>query len=171
MLELETREDIQPVCPHCLTELRMLWMQLVKGILGKRYIYILLPALPQSPRGIAPQGLLDAMTEGIRADVRVRQNRGSVDLLIRTVSCAASGLFAYDHGRAFQKGMLSSAASCLGGRGHGWIALSGSTISRCWRLRSLRSVCLRALSAIICSMERTLSRRVFLHRLRYNSSM
>jgi uncharacterized protein with PIN domain len=39
MMELETREDVQPICPHCSTELRILSMQRVRGILGKRYIY------------------------------------------------------------------------------------------------------------------------------------
>jgi len=39
MLNLENRDDIQPLCPHCCEELRTLWMQLVRGILGKRYVY------------------------------------------------------------------------------------------------------------------------------------
>lgn len=39
MAYLETREDIQPICPHCSTELRTLWTQLLRGVLGKRYVY------------------------------------------------------------------------------------------------------------------------------------
>lgn len=39
MINLEPREDVQPICPHCSTELRTLWMHILRGILGKRYIY------------------------------------------------------------------------------------------------------------------------------------
>ncbi len=39
MAYLETREDVQPICPHCSTALTTLWMQLLQGILGKRYVY------------------------------------------------------------------------------------------------------------------------------------
>ena len=38
MMQLEV-EDGQPICPHCSTELRILWMQMISGILGKRYMY------------------------------------------------------------------------------------------------------------------------------------
>ncbi|UCC98906.1 MAG: hypothetical protein JSW66_03270 [Phycisphaerales bacterium] len=39
MLQLEAREDVQPICPHCSAELRTLWMQLLRGIFGKRHVY------------------------------------------------------------------------------------------------------------------------------------
>ena len=39
MINLEMRDDIQPICPHCAKELRTLWMHILRGILGKRYIY------------------------------------------------------------------------------------------------------------------------------------
>jgi len=39
MINLESREDIQPICPHCSKELNTVWMCLLRGILGKRYIY------------------------------------------------------------------------------------------------------------------------------------
>lgn len=40
MVHLEMKEDVQPICPHCSTELRTLWMQILRGIMGKRYIYL-----------------------------------------------------------------------------------------------------------------------------------
>jgi hypothetical protein len=39
MIELEQRADMRPVCPHCLTELRAVCYQQLKGLLGRRYIY------------------------------------------------------------------------------------------------------------------------------------
>ncbi|NIP25128.1 MAG: hypothetical protein GWN67_17560 [Phycisphaerae bacterium] len=39
MTHLETKEKLQPICPHCSTELGTIWMQLLRGILGKRYVY------------------------------------------------------------------------------------------------------------------------------------
>lgn len=39
MVQLESKEDVQPICPHCSTEQRTIWMQLIEGILGKRYVY------------------------------------------------------------------------------------------------------------------------------------
>ena len=39
MVNLEEREDVQPICPHCSTRLVTLWMQTIRGVLGKRYIY------------------------------------------------------------------------------------------------------------------------------------
>ncbi|MHC4680223.1 MAG: hypothetical protein ACYTEK_16165 [Planctomycetota bacterium] len=39
MVQLETNEGTQPICPHCSTELRTLWMQLLRGMFGKRYVY------------------------------------------------------------------------------------------------------------------------------------
>lgn len=39
MTHLENKEDLQPICPHCSTELITIWMQLLRGTLGKRYVY------------------------------------------------------------------------------------------------------------------------------------
>jgi hypothetical protein len=39
MMELEAKNDVHPICPHCSTELRILWMQMISGLLGKRYVY------------------------------------------------------------------------------------------------------------------------------------
>jgi len=39
MIELTEKNDINPVCPHCKTEIRNLWYQELEGVFGKRYIY------------------------------------------------------------------------------------------------------------------------------------
>lgn len=39
MIELERRDDIRPLRPHCLSEVRTLWFQRLKGAVGKRYVY------------------------------------------------------------------------------------------------------------------------------------
>jgi len=39
MIELEERDDIAPICPHCNTEIRKVLIQLLRSILGKRFIY------------------------------------------------------------------------------------------------------------------------------------
>jgi hypothetical protein len=39
MIELQQRDDIRPLCPHCSAELRTVWFQQLKGLLGRRYIY------------------------------------------------------------------------------------------------------------------------------------
>jgi hypothetical protein len=39
MLTLESKEDVQPVCPHCQEELRTIWMRELRGVLGRRYVY------------------------------------------------------------------------------------------------------------------------------------
>jgi uncharacterized protein with PIN domain len=39
MMPLERKEDVQPVCPHCETELSKVWMRELESVLGKRYIY------------------------------------------------------------------------------------------------------------------------------------
>jgi uncharacterized protein with PIN domain len=39
MMQLESKEDVRPVCPHCEKELQTIWMQEVRGVLGKRYVY------------------------------------------------------------------------------------------------------------------------------------
>ena len=39
MLELQEKYDSGPICPHCKTELSVIWFQELRGILGKRYLY------------------------------------------------------------------------------------------------------------------------------------
>ena len=39
MVELEIKNDVEPICPHCSTELRTVWMRELTSFLGKRYIY------------------------------------------------------------------------------------------------------------------------------------
>jgi hypothetical protein len=39
MMQLESKKDVQPICPHCSTDLRALSMRMISGILGKRYVY------------------------------------------------------------------------------------------------------------------------------------
>ena len=39
MLEIEERDEVQPLCPHCERALRTVWFRRLKGIAGKRYIY------------------------------------------------------------------------------------------------------------------------------------
>ncbi len=39
MIEVMKRDEVQPLCPHCATALRMVWFQQLSGHLGKRYVY------------------------------------------------------------------------------------------------------------------------------------
>ena len=39
MVEIERKEDTTPICPHCKTELKKIWFQELRGVLGRRYIY------------------------------------------------------------------------------------------------------------------------------------
>jgi len=39
MLELEKKDDVSPVCPHCTHPLNQVWFRELKGFLGKRYVY------------------------------------------------------------------------------------------------------------------------------------
>jgi len=39
VIELEQKPEVTPVCPHCEAKLRTIWMQEVRGILGRRYVY------------------------------------------------------------------------------------------------------------------------------------
>ena len=39
MVELEERNDLLPICPHCKTEINRVYFQELRGALGKRYIY------------------------------------------------------------------------------------------------------------------------------------
>ncbi len=39
MISILEREDIEPICPHCETGLRTIWLQAVRSTFGKRYVY------------------------------------------------------------------------------------------------------------------------------------
>jgi len=39
MTTIEERNDVVAVCPHCKAELKVVWFQQLRGILGKRYLY------------------------------------------------------------------------------------------------------------------------------------
>jgi len=39
MINLEIKDAVEPVCPHCSAEMRTVWMRELKGFFGKRYIY------------------------------------------------------------------------------------------------------------------------------------
>jgi hypothetical protein len=39
MIGLQEKNDVAPICPHCSTPLEEVWMQVLRGFLGKRYIY------------------------------------------------------------------------------------------------------------------------------------
>jgi hypothetical protein len=39
MIAAERKEDVAPVCPHCKTELNVLWFRQIRGFLGRRYLY------------------------------------------------------------------------------------------------------------------------------------
>ncbi|MFP4662067.1 MAG: hypothetical protein ACLFPF_07750 [Halanaerobiales bacterium] len=38
-MNVEVKENIKPVCPHCEAELDNIWTKKLKSPLGKRYIY------------------------------------------------------------------------------------------------------------------------------------
>jgi hypothetical protein len=39
MIELERAENVNPICPHCSTELGGVLFQDLRGFLGRRFIY------------------------------------------------------------------------------------------------------------------------------------
>ncbi len=39
MIEIEEREDVTPLCPHCNEPTRSIQYRRLSGFLGKRYIY------------------------------------------------------------------------------------------------------------------------------------
>ena len=39
MIEMQEKRDVSPICPHCEAELRRVWMQELRGFLGRRYVY------------------------------------------------------------------------------------------------------------------------------------
>jgi hypothetical protein len=38
-MNIESREDVNPVCPHCQTVLQAIWYRELRGVLGRRYVY------------------------------------------------------------------------------------------------------------------------------------
>jgi hypothetical protein len=39
MIDINENNQESPICSHCKTEVKNLWFQELKGLLGKRYIY------------------------------------------------------------------------------------------------------------------------------------
>jgi len=39
MVNLEAKENVEPVCPHCSCELRTVWIRELRSTFGRRYIY------------------------------------------------------------------------------------------------------------------------------------
>lgn len=39
MIELQERNDVMPVCPHCTQELNVVWFREIRAWLGRRYVY------------------------------------------------------------------------------------------------------------------------------------
>ncbi|HED65919.1 MAG TPA: hypothetical protein ENJ09_10235 [Planctomycetes bacterium] len=39
MIELEEKEDVQPLCPHCSEPLERIWYRKLRGLLGCRFVY------------------------------------------------------------------------------------------------------------------------------------
>ena len=39
MIELQERNDVKPLCPHCSEPLNKLWFQKLNAFLGRRYVY------------------------------------------------------------------------------------------------------------------------------------
>jgi hypothetical protein len=38
MIELETKDDVTPLCPHCEKEIQQVWQRELTGTLGRRYV-------------------------------------------------------------------------------------------------------------------------------------
>jgi len=39
MIDIQERNDVRPVCPHCEYALETVWFQTLRGLMGKRHIY------------------------------------------------------------------------------------------------------------------------------------
>jgi uncharacterized protein with PIN domain len=39
MIRTEEKNDVLPICPHCLKEIVKVWYRQLESVLGKRYIY------------------------------------------------------------------------------------------------------------------------------------
>jgi hypothetical protein len=40
VIELEKKDDVTPICPHCSQKLSRMWFRQLSGFFGKRYIYM-----------------------------------------------------------------------------------------------------------------------------------
>ena len=38
-MQIEHKQDIEPICPHCNQSLTKLWFRELLGTLGRRYVY------------------------------------------------------------------------------------------------------------------------------------
>ena len=39
MIQIETQEDLSPLCPHCSVAVSRIFMRELRGAFGRRYIY------------------------------------------------------------------------------------------------------------------------------------
>lgn len=39
MIGIETKDDVDPICPHCDRDLTTIWTRGLESLLGKRYVY------------------------------------------------------------------------------------------------------------------------------------
>lgn len=39
MIEIQERNDLMPVCPHCSEDLNKVWVREIRSWLGRRFIY------------------------------------------------------------------------------------------------------------------------------------
>lgn len=39
MIELQERNDVTPICPHCESELHVIWFRELRAWLGRRFLY------------------------------------------------------------------------------------------------------------------------------------
>jgi hypothetical protein len=39
MLDLEQRDDVDPICPHCQESIRTIAFRQLRGVFGRRYVY------------------------------------------------------------------------------------------------------------------------------------
>ena len=39
MLDIEKKDDVRPICPHCQEEMAQVWFRELSGVAGRRYIY------------------------------------------------------------------------------------------------------------------------------------
>ena len=39
MIDLREKIDILPICPHCSEPVKEMWFSLLRGFLGRRYVY------------------------------------------------------------------------------------------------------------------------------------
>ena len=64
MIQIEERDDITPLCPHCSEPLRTLCCRSLSGLLGRRYVYFCAVQAEHQPQGswcVPPEGLLDGL--------------------------------------------------------------------------------------------------------------